>query len=428
MEVMNQVNIAVMNRTIRRFRIRGGNVYQPSNQTYKVQKIQRILQALEGEMNFPAFLYDLTEQKGYYSSPNFKRITESFGLKEEDYWEPSMPYTRHTLCDYIHMTRLRLINPGNAAGPRVSWILIPIIMNGVTQAYFIVMESREFLDYYDETAIRIGFLLLQAVYEQIMVAQNVGNVGFENFILFALNYHESDNRRLMYQANIQGISMSSAYVSVVFRQTEPGQSMRGNRKELVDAFQGSSASRIGKMALLEENEGILLLDAGAASVREKEKLCRLLEEFRGKVQELCSEMKLEFGVCRDAGTLAEIQTSVSRCRSVLSMGRVIFPKESIWDYEMLGPLAWLKIPEDELETMLVGYRELLKEEKNEDLLRTLKVYLENNMNYSVTAEKLYVHINTIRKRIDRIRELLPADWDDPVGRLKTELLLQFLGL
>jgi purine catabolism regulator len=428
MEVMNQVNIAVMNRTIRRFRIHGGNVYQPSNQTYKVQKIQRILQALEGEMNFPAFLYDLTEQKGYYSSPNFKRITESFGLKEEDYWEPSMPYTRHTLCDYIHMTRLRLINPGNAAGPRVSWILIPIIMNGVTQAYFIVMESREFLDYYDETAIRIGFLLLQAVYEQIMVAQNVGNVGFENFILFALNYHEPDNRRLMYQANIQGISMSNAYVSVVFRQTEQGQSMRGNRKELVDAFQSSSASRIGKMALLEENEGILLLDAGDASVREKEKLCRLLEEFRGKVQELCSEMKLEFGVCRDAGTLAEIQTSVSRCRSVLSMGRVIFPKESIWDYEMLGPLAWLKIPEDELETMLVGYRELLKEEKNEDLLRTLKVYLENNMNYSVTAEKLYVHINTIRKRIDRIRELLPADWDDPVGRLKTELLLQFLGL
>jgi purine catabolism regulator len=232
----------------------------------------------------------------------------------------------------------------------------------------------------------------------------------------------------MYQANIQGISMSSAYVSVVFRQTEQGQSMRGNRKELVDAFQSSSASRIGKMALLEENEGILLLDAGDASVREKEKLCRLLEEFRGKVQELCSEMKLEFGVCRDAGTLAEIQTSVSRCRSVLSMGRVIFPKESIWDYEMLGPLAWLKIPEDELEAMLAGYRELLKEEKNEDLLRTLKVYLENNMNYSVTAEKLYVHINTIRKRIDRIRELLPADWDDPVGRLKTELLLQFLGL
>jgi purine catabolism regulator len=139
-------------------------------------------------------------------------------------------------------------------------------------------------------------------------------------------------------------------------------------------------------------------------------------------------MKLECGVCRESGTLAEIQESVSRCRSVLSMGRIIFPKEHIWDYEMLGPLAWLKIPEHELEMMLARYRELLKEEKNVELLRTLKVYLENNMNYSVTAEKLYVHINTIRKRMDKIHELLPADWEDPVGRMKVALLLQFLEL
>ena len=41
-----------------------------------------------------------------------------------------------------------------------------------------------------------------------------------------------------------------------------------------------------------------------------------------------------------------------------------------------------------------------------ELLKTLKIYLENNMNYSVTAEKMYVHINTIRKRIDKVNDLV----------------------
>ena len=33
-------------------------------------------------------------------------------------------------------------------------------------------------------------------------------------------------------------------------------------------------------------------------------------------------------------------------------------------------------------------REMMEEEKNIELLKTLKIYLENNMNYSVTAEKM----------------------------------------
>ena len=63
------------------------------------------------------------------------------------------------------------------------------------------------------------------------------------------------------------------------------------------------------------------------------------------------------------------------------------------------------------------------------LLHTLKVYLVNNMNYSLTAELLFVHINTIRKRIDRIMEdtaFEGVDWNNTVERVKLILLLQFL--
>lgn len=93
---------------------------------------------------------------------------------------------------------------------------------------------------------------------------------------------------------------------------------------------------------------------------------------------------------------------------------------------MIGPFTWLQIPEGELDALLTEYRGLMAEERNAELLRTLKVYLENNMNYSITAEKMYVHINTIRKRIDKLDSLLSIDWEDHMSRLKTEVLLQFL--
>lgn len=63
MELMSQINTAVMNRTIRRFKVHSNNHLQVSDQSYKVQKINKILRAVEVEMKFPAFIYDLAEEK-----------------------------------------------------------------------------------------------------------------------------------------------------------------------------------------------------------------------------------------------------------------------------------------------------------------------------------------------------------------------------
>ena len=147
-----------------------------------------------------------------------------------------------------------------------------------------------------------------------------------------------------------------------------------------------------------------------------------------KVMELYPEADLYFGVIIKPGILLELKESIAKCRKLINMGQYLCPDDFIWDYDSLGPLTWLQIPEKELEDLLGTYRLLLKDEKNAELLRTLKVYLENNMNYSLTAEKLYVHINTIRNRIDKVNQLLGIDWDSPLNRMKCEILLQYLKL
>jgi hypothetical protein len=82
------------------------------------------------------------------------------------------------------------------------------------------------------------------------------------------------------------------------------------------------------------------------------------------------------GTCREGDTLKDMRRCVEKCRRVIEMGSIIRPDKDICDYELL-----------------------------------------------------FVHINTIRKRIDRIMED-PAfeglDWNNNVERVKTILLLQFL--
>ncbi|MDL2249497.1 PucR family transcriptional regulator ligand-binding domain-containing protein [Lachnospiraceae bacterium OttesenSCG-928-J05] len=426
MDVMQQVNTIVMNRAIRRFQIQQNDSFQLSSTTYRVRKIKKILQAVEVEMNFPAFLYDVGEKEGYYSSANFKKISNSYGLAESDYWEPKQEYTQYTLCDYIHMSRIRLVEDKHPESPRVSWILIPIYAGGVLQAYFVVMESREFLDYYDEYSIRIAYLLLQAVYEQIVIANSVGNIGFENFVLYVMNSVGEDPERLLYQAAQQGLSMNTYYICILFHQKKGDTSARGERNKYFRIFQNCKISKDAKVAFLDENEGIILMQTQEKNGFEKEFLEKMITEFRMKVEESLEGVELEFAFLREGKLLPGLKQSIKKCQKVLEMGRQFYPGKRILDDEMLGPFTWIDIPKEELETLLAEYRELMQDEKNAELLHTLKIYLENNMNYSITAEKMYAHINTIRKRIDKVNSLLEIDWTNHMSKLKMEVLLQFL--
>lgn len=427
MEVASQVNVAVMNRTIRRFQAPDAGDSQVTNQSYKEKKIKRILQAVESEMKFPAFIYDIAEEKSYYSSPDFRRITERYGLSDRDYWDPSVPHTQHTLCDYINMSRYRLIGNDDRNEPRISWVLIPIRVRGLTQAYFTVMEAHGLLDYYDEFSIRIAYLILQALYEQISGAKDAGYMGFENFIHFAMTCDADEIGKVISQAGVQGISMSTVYDHAVIRILNF--SARDRRTELLGAFSATRCSRIGKLTILSDRELLLLAESPEGKDRSAEEMKNLINEFIDSIRKVIPDAAVKCGVCREGSTLREIRRCVEKCRRVTEMGSIICPQEDICDYEELGPLTWFDIPEDELSGLLARFRPLMNDERGRERLHTLKVYLVNNMNYSLTADILYVHINTIRKRIDRIMEeeaFAGIDWNNTVERVKMILLLQFL--
>lgn len=58
------------------------------------------------------------------------------------------------------------------------------------------------------------------------------------------------------------------------------------------------------------------------------------------------------------------------------------------------------------------------------LVRTLTAYFGTGGSLSRTAEALHIHVNTVTQRLDRIAQLLGADWQDPERALEIQLALR----
>lgn len=428
MEVINQVNIIVMNRIMRRFTINNLDKHIMHNEPYKYQKIKRILKAVEDEVDFPAAVFDMTEDKKFFSSKSFNELSLKYGISDNDFWEADTLVSRSTLCDYIGMMRFRLYNNEAPDEPRISWIHVPIIVNNTLASHFVILESRDFIDNYDEYSIRIAFLMLQGLYEQLNFAQNAGSVGFENLIKLALDYDLEDKSKLIYQANAQGISLSAFRYCIRFLIKCKDGNVSSIRKSFYDVFPKCMISKNSKIAFISENEGFILVESKQNAQTDKEETYELIKQLSDRLKLYSNELESYFAVDRTPINITELGNSSNRCARVLKMGKILSNNENIWDYETFGPLCWLDIPNNELESLLSKYKKLLENEKNVLLLKTLKCYLENNMVFNATAEKMYVHINTIRKRLIQIDDIIDVNLNNPIERMKLSIILNYLGL
>ena len=134
-----------------------------------------------------------------------------------------------------------------------------------------------------------------------------------------------------------------------------------------------------------------------------------------------------FGISDISDTIYEIKRNYARCERAICIGRLLYPEEDYLTYSELGVFAWIDIKEDELGIMLRDINQLVEKDEHKELVKTLKTYLEFQMNYSLTAKQLFVHINTVRKRIDEINDLIKFDLDNQMHRLKLEILLKLIN-
>lgn len=425
-EIINQMNVLVMNKSIRQFNIRNVHLNNYSNLSYQVRKVDKILSQIEKEMNFPAMLYDLSNQKSYYSSSNFLKLANHLNIS--DFWQPSFEYDKEILCNNLNMSRYRYFDEEN--NNFFSWIIVPISVNDEIKAYFVVLESVDFIDYFDQFALRIGFVLLQSLYEQMLIAQSVGDAGFEEFINDYLSGNLSNEENFVKQATEINIDIKRKYYLVLMRQTNEDIQLLNYTNIVKNTVYTSAGYWDIRAAILDNNDFIFLVPEDESTTHENnlERIKQYFEDLQKRLDRKVENINLLFGISDKSDMIFELDRNYTRCKKALSNGKLLFPNKNYFVYSQLGAFGWMDIQEDEIEMMYSDLNDLFEYDENKELIETLKVYLESNMNSSQTANKLHIHNNTVRKRLDQIKERVNMDLDEPLNRLKLGILLSFLNI
>lgn len=132
---------------------------------------------------------------------------------------------------------------------------------------------------------------------------------------------------------------------------------------------------------------------------------------------------------RAVAQAADVAVAYREARRVMEIRKVYRTQEEVLHYSQLGVylLLYRMQGTEELEEFkqLYLYPLLELERKQQGaLLTTLATYFACNCNAKETAEKLYVHYNTVNYRLERIRHELQLRLDDPEIKLQLQLAIK----
>jgi purine catabolism regulator len=161
-----------------------------------------------------------------------------------------------------------------------------------------------------------------------------------------------------------------------------------------------------------------------------------------KLRKVCERVGAEnapytvsVGISSPVSDLAEFRQAYECARQSLKVGRAFWGESSsvVTHYEDLGlfrvispgesPASLERFCLDEIGPLIAHDRE-----SGTELVKTLKVFLEYNRNSARAAKALHIHYNTMRYRLDRIKEILGDALSNPQRRLAIEVALQLYPL
>jgi purine catabolism regulator len=160
-------------------------------------------------------------------------------------------------------------------------------------------------------------------------------------------------------------------------------------------------------------------------------LQQLAQNIRKKVSEQCQDVTVSIGISSlvdDPLAIApkyqEVRNVIKLTRKMQGEGRIAF-WEDVEIYSLLGQLGQ---PLERFYEAKLGQLDCPAVKNREELITTLKVFLECQGNSVETAEKLFIHRNTLRYRLQRIEQILGLDLSRPDERFTLWLAVNVRAL
>lgn len=163
---------------------------------------------------------------------------------------------------------------------------------------------------------------------------------------------------------------------------------------------------------------------------------KLAEQITNSVTKNIPGITVSIGIGNCYDRLTEIKNSLAEAERALQAAKWVHTKNKIFCYKDLGVYRVLfKVGDDqELESFCqetIGALLDYDREHNSELLPTLEALLTENGNLAKAAQKMYIHRNTLKYRLQKIEELAEISLEDANQRLNLHIGLmisKFLNL
>jgi DNA-binding PucR family transcriptional regulator len=150
------------------------------------------------------------------------------------------------------------------------------------------------------------------------------------------------------------------------------------------------------------------------------------ESLRRDAAERAGDAGLSGGLGGPRDRERSLRLAALHAEQAMRLGRALNGPGQVTAFADLGPYCFvLGRPTAEIRTFCRSVLGPLAESAQQDELRTLEEFLRAHGSVNAVARALFLHRNTVRQRLKRIRELTGADLEDADQRV--QLYLAVLG-
>ncbi|WP_158582977.1 PucR family transcriptional regulator [Lysinibacillus yapensis] len=158
-----------------------------------------------------------------------------------------------------------------------------------------------------------------------------------------------------------------------------------------------------------------------------EEINRITQFLENAQANFNGDFTLSFGVSHSAPSLKEIPNVYHQAVEAILTGYEHHLKGFVKFYKTKDLEELLKsLPRKDLKALYENTLKSLaypKSKEEQELVKTIEVYLDAQCEISETSRKLFVHRNTVKYRIEKIEELLNCSLRDPADSLRVRVAL-----
>jgi len=295
------------------------------------------------------------------------------------------------------------VSPKPEIGMHMERIVAPIIVANQITGYVWIIAGERRLNELDTRAIATASLVTALIMLRERTLRQKEEALRGDLLSHLLENPDPTNPELVELAHRSGFQMNLQYQVIALKAHD----QVGEPADL-DGLQRRLESSIDRRKLVVRREKVIVIvlqthhaPAGASTAHA---IFELLDHPTQVVL---------LGVGSPATTMSEIRQSFESAMEVLEVMELDEVYSGVHSFDALGMALWLRhIPERLLHQNWFFRQVVVLHKRDDDLYHTLFVYLGEDKNVGLTAQRLNIHRNTLAHRLRRIEELVGCSLDD----------------